>query len=147
QDLYAQNHKPSVGFLDPSRIHKQWHWGDGAALPDAQYCTKFYNRTIDLINQVDPDLVYFDDTALPLSPVCDVGVCIAAHTYNRGVKRTGGKHDAGLFGQVLDIHQRECLTWDIERGASNQLEPHPWQTCTCLCNWHYKRGVYGKHAY
>jgi len=31
------------------------------------------NRTIDLINQHDPDLVYFDDTALPLWPISDAG--------------------------------------------------------------------------
>lgn len=147
QDLYAQNHEPSVGFLDPSRIHKQWHWGDGVSLPDAAYCSKFYNRTIDLINRIDPDLVYFDDTALPLWPVSDAGLLIAAHLYNRGVQRTGGKQDTVLFGKVLDDQQRECLTWDIERGASNRLEPHPWQTCTCLGNWHYNRSVYEKASY
>ncbi|RAW02584.1 hypothetical protein DQQ10_00255 [Pseudochryseolinea flava] len=35
------------------------------AIPSKEYCEKFYNRTLDMINQFKPDLLYFDDTALP----------------------------------------------------------------------------------
>lgn len=51
QGPYAQNHAPGQK-------------------PDAASCTKFYNRTVDLINKYQPDLLYFDDdytdTGLPL---------------------------------------------------------------------------------
>ena len=40
---------------------------------------------MDLIEQHDPDLVYFDDTALPLYPISDVGLRIAANFYNRSM--------------------------------------------------------------
>jgi alpha-L-fucosidase len=147
QDLYSQSHALSAGYDDPNRLHRQWHWGNGATPPDAAYCTKFYNRTIELLNRVEPELLYFDDTALPLWPVSDAGLRIAAHFYNMGVKRGGGQQDAVLFAKVLDEQQRQCMTWDIERGASNQLEPFPWQTDTCLGGWHYDRGVYDRRAY
>ncbi len=70
QDLYAQNHP--VGQLN-------WKWDPKlGSLPDDAYCEKFYNRALDLINKYHPDLLYFDDTVLPLYPASDVGLKIAA---------------------------------------------------------------------
>jgi alpha-L-fucosidase len=134
QDLYAQNHTPGQKLewdFDPVK---------GSSIPDAAYCQKFYNRTVDLINKYRPDLIYFDDTALPLWPVSDAGLKIAAHFYNsipQGV----------LFGKVLNEEQRQCMTWDIERGASNRIEPLPWQSDTCIGSWHYARSHFEKHDY
>ncbi|HOM59988.1 MAG TPA: alpha-L-fucosidase [Anaerohalosphaeraceae bacterium] len=147
QDLYAQNHPRSADAGNPGAIHRQWNWGNGASIPDAAYCTKFYNRTVDLINRYKPDLVYFDDTALPLTPVSDVGLKIAAHYYNRSIKQHHGRLEAVITGKMLTDDQRRCMVWDIERGQSNQIEPLPWQTCTCLGNWHYDRPLYDRHAY
>lgn len=142
QDLYAQNHKPSRGFENLGTIHSQWNWGNGASVPDQAYCDKFYNRTADLINKYQPDLVYFDDTGLPLHPVSDAGLKIAAHLYNSSAARSGGRNQAVLFGKVLTPQQRDCLTWDVERGVCNDIQPQPWQTDTCLGSWHYDIGIY-----
>ena len=39
----------------------------------------------------------------------------------------------------------ECVTGactlDVERGVTDNIEPEPFQTDTCLGDWHYKRGV------
>ena len=43
--------------------------------------------------------------------------------------------------------QRKALTWDVERGAPNELIPEPWQTCNCIGNWHYKTSIYEKDQY
>ena len=147
QDLYAQRHPPSPGFADPQSIHGRWNWDNGATTPDAAYCQRFYNRTIDLINRYQPDLVYFDDTALPLWPVSDAGLKIAAHFYNTNAHAHGGRVEAVLFGKILDPAQRQCLVWDIERGQSNVIEPEPWQTDTCLGDWHYRRSIFEQHRY
>jgi alpha-L-fucosidase len=147
QDLYAQNHVPAKEYRNPSKIHSQWNWGNGASQPDQAYCEKFYNRTIDLINKYQPDLIYFDDTALPLWPVSDAGLKIAAHFYNSNNKWHGGNDDGVLFGKILDADQRQCMAWDIERGTSNEIEPHPWQTDTCIGGWHYDRGLYNRNGY
>lgn len=146
QDLYAQNHPLSAHSDDNGMIHKQWNWGNGVYPPSKAYSEKFYKRTIDLINNYDPDLVYFDDTALPLWPVSDVGLHIAAHLYNRSIKKHG-KLTAVINGKILDEQQRKCMVWDIERGQSNQIEPLPWQTDTCIGGWHYDRRIYDKKAY
>jgi alpha-L-fucosidase len=147
QDLYAQNHAPSEDFRNHGRIHSQWNWGNGATPPDRAYCEKFYNRTMDLINRYEPDLIYFDDTALPLWPVSDAGLKLAAHFYNRNNQLRGAKDDGVLFGKILDEEQRQCMAWDIERGSSNEIEPHPWQACTCIGSWHYQRSIYNHNGY
>jgi len=147
QDLYAQNHARSRDSNNPRAIHSQWNWGNGASLPDQAYCDKFYNRTVDLINKYHPDLIYFDDTALPLWPVSDAGLKIAAHFYNSNTKWHDGTNEAVLFGKILDAEQRRCMVWDIERGQANEIEPQPWQTDTCLGNWHYDRGLYNRNGY
>jgi alpha-L-fucosidase len=147
QDLYAQNHAPSSNYERPNSIHSRWNWGNGVSLPDQAYCDKFYNRTVDLINRYHPDLLYFDDTALPLWPVSDAGLKIAAHFYNRSLAWHGKNDDGVLFGKILDEQQRQCMVWDIERGQANKIEPQPWQTDTCIGGWHYDRALYSRNGY
>jgi alpha-L-fucosidase len=35
----------------------------------------------------------------------------------------------------------------VERGASPKIEPLPWQSETCIGNWHYDRALYDHHGY
>ena len=147
QDLYAQNHSLSLDSADPRKMGARWDWGNGASLPDQAYCDKFYNRTVDLINKYHPDLIYFDDTALPLWPVSDAGLKLAAHFYNSNLKWHGKNDDGVLFGKVLSPEQRKCMAWDIERGTANEIEPQPWQTDTCIGGWHYDRALYQRGGY
>ncbi|MFB9079343.1 alpha-L-fucosidase [Flavobacterium procerum] len=39
------------------------------------------------------------------------------------------------------------MVWDIEKGQSNNIEPLPWQTDTCIGHWHYDRSVYDNKKY
>lgn len=146
QELYAQNHPLSENSEDDGMIHRQWNWGNGVAKPTEAYIEKFYKRTIELIDKYSPDLVYFDDTALPLWPISDAGLRIAAHLYNTSIKKHG-KQEAVLNGKILDEEQRKCMVWDIEKGRSNELEPYVWQTDTCLGSWHYDRSIFDRHGY
>ena len=147
QDLYAQNHTPSLNFSNAKSIHGQWNWENGASIPDQAYCDKFYNRTIDLVHKYKPDLIYFDDDALPLWPVSDAGLKIAADFYNFNMQQHDGKLEAVLFGKMLSESQQKCIVRDIERGAANQIEPFPWETDTCIGNWHYDRSLYDRNGY
>ncbi len=147
QDLYEQRHQPSPGFEKANSIFARWNWGGGMSQPDQAYCDKFYNRTIDLVNKYQPDLLYFDDTVLPLWPVSDAGLKIAAHFYNTNLKKPGAVGAGVLFGKVLTEDQRKALVWDIERGIPNSSLPFAWQTDTCIGDWHYDRGVYERNRY
>jgi alpha-L-fucosidase len=146
QGLYAQRHPLSKGGGEGGVSDQQWHWGGGASVPDKAYGEKLFNRTRDLIDSYDPDLVYYDDTVLPLWPVSDIGLRLAAHMYNRSIA-TKGKLEAVVNGKILNEQQRRSMVWDIERGQSNRIEELPWQTCTCIGSWHYDRRVYDNRAY
>ncbi len=143
QDLYAQNHIPS----GTDNLDKIWNWQKPAIPPDPAYCEKFYNRTIDLIHKYKPDVVYFDDTVLPLWPVSDAGLKITADFYNANTRWHHGSNEAVVLGKILDEDQRKCLVWDIERGTSNRIEPLPFQTDTCIGDWHYSRPLYNQNGY
>ncbi len=147
QHLYAQNHPLSADSTELGSISRQWDWGNGATPPSEAYCLDFYNRTVDMINQIHPDLIYFDDTGLPLWPVSNVGLEVAAHYYNSNMKRHDGHLEAVLFGKKLTDGQKECLTWDVEHGAPDTIQEKPWQSCTCIGGWHYDRGVYNRDEY
>lgn len=147
QDLYAQNHEPSPNFGNGSVIHARWNWGGGVSQPDLAYCQKFYDRTADLIKKYQPDLLYFDDTALPLWPVSDAGLKIAADFYNTNLARSGGRSEGVIFGKILNDEQKKCIVWDIERGTPNTTLPYAWQTDTCIGGWHYDRAAYDRNLY
>jgi alpha-L-fucosidase len=148
QELYAQDHPLSKDSeTNITSLWGQWNWENGASIPDQKFCDNFYNRTMDLINLYNPDLIYFDDTGLPLYPVSDAGLKIAAHYYNTNMAAHNGKLEAVLFGKVLTEEQKKCMVWDVERGAPDKPQADAWQTCTCIGDWHYNRGIYENGSY
>ena len=140
QQLYAQNHPQSERSWSNSQIHRQWDWTNGVTPPSQEFVTNFYDRTLDAINRYEPDLIYFDVTVLPFYHISDCGLRIATHLYNKNPR-------AVVFGKILDEEQRKALTWDVERGAPNQIIPEPWQTCNCIGDWHYNTSIYERGAY
>lgn len=147
QELYAQHHALSEGSENIYSLWKQWDWQQGASKPSDEYCNNFYNRVTDLIQQYNPDLLYFDDSVLPFYPVNDVGLKIAADYYNHNIETHKGKLEAVLFGKVLNADQKNCMVWDVERGAPDKTQPLAWQTCTCIGDWHYKKSIYENNQY
>jgi len=144
QDLYDQHHTPGAHYDNPNEINAQWNFTSGASIPDQAFCDKFYNRTLDLVHKYKPDLIYFDDDALPLWPVSDAGLDIAADFYNFNALQHNGQNQGVLFGKRLTPFETQCMTWDIERGFANRIEPLPWQSDTCIGVWHYKPGIHYK---
>ena len=140
QELYEQRHP-----LSPN--HRAWEWQeDLVTTPDQAFCDKIYNRTVQLIDDYQPDIVYFDDTYLPLWPVSDAGLKILAHGYNRTADATGAPQIV-FTGKVLTDWQKKTLLWDVERGAPDAIQELPWQTCTCIGQWHYDKHVYYRDKY
>ena len=140
QMLYQQHHPMSQGSWDNGRIHAQWSWENGACPPSQEFVTNFYDRTLDAINRYQPDLIYFDVTVLPFYPLSDCGLKIATHLYNKNPRGV-------VFGKILNDDQRKALTWDVERGAPNEIIPEPWQTCNCIGGWHYTTSIYERNSY
>jgi alpha-L-fucosidase len=123
--------------LDPQRLYGVKHPAD--ALPDVSYVKNFYDRTRDLVDQHDPDLLYFDDTLLPLGWG---GMNIGAYFYNRNLKTRGGKMEAVLNVKDVPDHLAKAVVADYERGLTSQIMTYPWQSETCIGGWHYSRHLY-----
>src|SRR5665213_517316 len=139
--------------LDPQDLYAQYHpmgrynWPQNGNPPLAKpYIEKYFNRIIDLINKYHPDLLYFDDTVLPIYPSSDIGLRIAAYLYNTNIARHG-KLEAVLTGKGLNADQRRAIVLDVERGVTSGGEILPWQTDTCIGSWHYQKSIFEQHKY
>jgi alpha-L-fucosidase len=148
QDLYGgPRYAPPKG-LDAAgmkgwfKAHDKWY----ETIPpnDNGYSEKWFLRCQDLVDQYHPDMIYFDDTSLPLE---QYGLDIAAHFYNANAMWHGGQEQAVITAKKLTPDQRHALVDDYERGASGEIQPMPWQTDTCIGSWHYNRNLFKKHGY
>ena len=148
QELYAQNHEHSTGWAESGTIHSQWDWGNGANLPSKEYKQKFQNRVLQLINDYSPDMIYFDDTAMPFYGCDDqVGQNILTHYYNKSAEAHGGTPNVVVTGKQLTTKQKDYMMWDVERGIPDRIQDEYWQTCTCIGSWHYDVHVYQNNGY
>jgi alpha-L-fucosidase len=141
QDLYAQNHAPG------QKLDWDWNPAKGSSTPDQAYCRKFFLRTKQLWDDYRPDMIYFDDSVLPFHGVTDeLGLKLAAHFYNSSLQRHG-RNEAVMNAKRLNEQQRKAMVYDIERGKAEGILPEPWQTDTCIGQWHYNRELFEKHRY
>ena len=128
--------------LDPAELYGP----AGAARTEEAhkaYELKFYRRVMDLVDQHQPDLLYFDDGEPPTS----YGLDIAANYYNKNRQWHKGRLDAVLNVKSGSPQVKESMVLDYERGRSDKIVPHPWQTDTCIGDWHYRRSIYENHQY
>jgi alpha-L-fucosidase len=125
--------------LNPQRLYGVKHPAD--ALPDVSYVKNFYDRTRDIVDQHNPDLLYFDDSLLPLGWG---GMNIGAYFYNNSLAKNGSKLEAVL--NVKDVPDRlaKAVVADYERGLTAEIMKYPWQSETCIGGWHYLRYLYEK---
>ncbi len=118
----------------------------GAARTDKAhkaYELKFYDRVMDLVDSYHPDLLYFDDGEPPTS----YGLDIAANYYNKNRQWHKGTNEGILNVKDGSANVKASMVLDYERGQSDIIQPHPWQTDTCIGDWHYRRSLYENHQY
>ena len=125
------------GF-DPQQLYAPKH--PPMALPDASYVKNFYDRTRDLVDQHDPDLLYLDNSLLPLGWG---GMNATAYFYNRILKTRGSMEGVVTTKQVPD-RLAKAVVADIERGVTSGISTYPWQSETCIGGWHYDRKLFNQ---
>ena len=142
QDLYTA---PTMVMPDGIKTIKEadaWHekhdreWIEDAPA-NPKFVENWFLRCQDLVDKYHPDLLYFDDYQLPFG---QTGLDIAAHYYNANLAKNGSLQ-AVLTAKNMLPERRAALVEDYERGAPQELQPLPWQTCTCLGEWHYHKGI------
>ncbi len=113
----------------------------GRVAPD-RWKLEYFNRIKDLIDQHQPDILYTDGGI----PFDEYGLSLVAHLYNTSAAIHNGKVEAIYESKTAT----DCITGtcalDRERGVLDAISPKPWQTDTCIGEWHYKRGVNYKSA-
>jgi alpha-L-fucosidase len=113
-------------------------------LPDAMGRTapdwwklQYFNRVKDLIDQHQPDLLYTDGGI----SFDEYGLATVAELYNAGPTSYEGKSEAIYFSKTpTDCVTGTCVL-DHERSVLNEIVALPWQTDTCIGDWHYKLGI------
>ncbi|HUX09465.1 MAG TPA: alpha-L-fucosidase, partial [Terriglobia bacterium] len=122
---------------DPQQLYGAKHPYD--ALPDVSYVKNFYDRTRDLLDQHNPDLLYFDDRLFPLGWA---GMNIGAYYYNQSLHLNGGKMARVINIKMVPPNLAKAVVADIERGLAGTILPYPWQSETCIGQWHYQRALF-----
>jgi alpha-L-fucosidase len=125
--------------LDPQRLYGAKHPFN--ALPDPSFVKNFYDRTRDLVEQHDPDLLYFDN---PLFPMGWGGMNAGAFYYNHNLQTHGGKMEGVITIKEVPDKWAKAAVVDYERALTNRIMPYPWQSETCIGDWHYDRALFEK---
>jgi alpha-L-fucosidase len=141
-DLYCPPRMVPPDGIRSIAAMQDWHkthdgkWYEDLPLGDP-FIADWKARTIDLITKYQPDMIYFDDTGLPFG---EAGLAVVEQLFatSRGLH---GTNRAIATAKKLTSEQRRYLVEDYERGFSDQIQPLPWQTDTCIGDWHYKRDI------
>ena len=149
QELYTGRHLVMPDgvktIADANKFHAaiDGHWHEELPPEAPDFAENWFLRCQDLVDTYKPDLLYFDDSELPLG---QYGLDIAAHYYNASV-RDKGHVDVVLTAKDIKPEHVGAFTLDIERGKTNDIYPTPWQSETCIGNWHYERALFDNHKY
>lgn len=134
---------------DPNALYTRPHGNEEE--PDQAYCENWYKRTSELIDQYQPDLLYFDG---PMPIVRDMegggrwhegrtpyGMRIASHFYNASMAWHNGSLEAVLNLKQWEpdsLPEKSAFVLDVEKGQIDEIYPLPWQTDTSLTEtWFY----------
>jgi alpha-L-fucosidase len=101
----------------------------------ASWKRTYFMRIKDLIDQFEPDYL---DTDGPIY-FEEWGLALVAHSYNRSAKRHGGAVEAVWTSKRPEDCAIGTCVLECERGIVESIWPNPWQTATCIGNWHYDK--------
>jgi len=147
QELYTGPYYVAPDGITSSKAMADWHdqrdgqWIEAPPPCNPAFVRKWLLRQNQIVDDYKPDLMYFDDSGLPLG---ETGLEAAAHYYGEAA-RWG--REVVVFGKKLEGIQRRAIVEDVERGLLDEIRPEPWQTDTCIGNWHYSRRIYEENAY
>jgi alpha-L-fucosidase len=113
----------------------------GRVAPD-RWKLQYFHRIKDLIDQHQPDLLYTDGGI----PFDEYGLSLVAHLYNVSSAKHAGNIESIYFSKTATDCTTGTCALDRERGVLDDIAPHPWQTDTCIGQWHYNRGIKYKPA-
>jgi len=129
--------------------------------PCPEFVENFMLRVQNLIDQYNPDLLYFDDNCdwdfdagAPAGRKLDVWLGmpeltppIMAYYYNANLRRNGGNLNAVFNIKNVPSAVMSTVVRDFEMSRAGAVQPDPWQTDACIGGWHYSRSIYENRKY
>lgn len=146
QALYTGPRIVAPDGLESPEAMRQWQnensftWLETVPPGDPGYALQWLARQMQLVERYQPDFLYQDSHFLPFG---DIGVMAAAHFYNQAYARTGaftGVMSAGFRPGEGTLH-------NFERTGADKVLEQPWQSATCIGDWHYNRGRFTERSY
>lgn len=150
QQLYTGETMPMPAGIRSIKEANAWHeshdrvWDENPPAKNPAFTRHWLARCRELVDLYQPDLLYFDDFALPLG---QAGLDMAAYMYNSSMKRTGGRNEAVVTTKGTPEDRRPGVIDVVERGTHDSIQKYPFQTETCIGNWHYDRELYESNNY
>ncbi|MDP1028460.1 alpha-L-fucosidase [Sphingomonas sp. KR1UV-12] len=149
QQLYTGRFMPMPDGIRTNAQADQWHeatdrlWSEGVPA-DTDFARTWVLRCRELAEKYRPDMIYFDNFDLPLE---QYGLDFTAWYYNRSMQWNGGRLEAVVTAKMTPPQRRTGIVDDVERGGKSYIERFPWQTDTCIGNWHYDADLYARSGY
>lgn len=150
QQLYTGRTMPMPDGIRSIKAANAWHeahdrlWNEAAPPQNPAFTRNWSQRCKELIDLYRPDMVYFDNFTLPLG---QAGLDMTAYLYNESMRWHEGRNEAVVTAKMTPPERRSGIVDDVERGVHDMIQPHPFQTDTCIGNWHYDRALYEKDGY
>jgi len=149
QELYTGPYYVPPDRITSAEAMTAWHdqrdgqWIEAAPPANRRFVDKWLLRQKQMVEDYRPDLLYLDDSGLPFG---ETGLEAVAHYYRKAAE-WHGEPDVVLFAKKLGAVERRAIVEDVERGFVDEIRAEPWQTDTCIGNWHYDRRLYDNGGY
>jgi alpha-L-fucosidase len=122
-------------------FNKDMDWNENG-IPEV-WKQHWFDRIKDLVDKYEPDLLYCDGQM----PFEEHGLAILAHLYNKNAAKNGGITQAVYTSKRAEdaAEGTGICVFDVERGVVESIWPLPWQTDTCIGDWHYNKETVGHY--
>lgn len=127
----------------------EWHgkrdgqWMEGIPAGNMRFVEKWLLRQKQQVEEYRPDIMYLDHHGIPFG---EIGLEAVAHYYNQALEWHGAT-DVVITAGLLGDYEQRALVSNVERGFVDATRERPWQTATCIGNWHYSRPIYERSSY
>ena len=133
-DLYHDYTGETAEFLNAA--------SPGGQTAPERWKREYFLRVQDLVDQHQPDMLYTDGSIAWEQ----YGLSTVAELYNIGPRNTREESEAVYFSKGKQDCAIGTCVLDRERAIADSIWPQPWQTDTCIGQWHYKVGQKYKSA-
>jgi alpha-L-fucosidase len=146
QQLYTGRHMAPPDGIDSPAAMRRWHdensgqWVETGPPGDPGYATAWLLRQMRLVDRYQPDFFYQDGYSLPFG---DIGRAAAEHFYSQAIARTGSFYGVMSAG----FTEGQGTIPNLERKSADAIRPEPWQSATCIGDWHYNRARFTDKSY